>query len=135
MNSFEGTIILAVFLFLLFLSGQIMFFMETRKYRNMFANFFRRASEYETYLKEIGEEQIPQLKQVGTEDSDLNKLIVEINHYVSKTKGTTDFSVIQNKVERKLNMRYDQSVAKLAFPTYGYFPRSICWYFDVLKRL
>ena len=118
MNSFEGTIILAVFLFLLFLSGQIMFFMETRKYRNMFANFFRRASEYETYLKEIGEEQIPQLKQVGTEDSDLNKLIVEINHYVSKTKGTTDFSVIQNKVERKLNMRYDQSVAKLAFPTY-----------------
>ena len=80
MNSFESTIILAVVLFLLFLSGQIMFFMETRKYRNLFANFFRRASEYETYLKEIGEEQIPQLKQVGTEDSDLNKLIVEMNH-------------------------------------------------------
>ena len=35
-----------------------------------------------------------------------------------KTKGTTDFSVIQNKVEHKLNMRYDQSVAKLSFPTY-----------------
>ena len=45
-------------------------------------------------------------------------LIEEINHYVMKTKGTTDFAVIQNKVERKLNMRYDQSVAKLSFPTY-----------------
>ena len=48
----------------------------------------------------------------------MNTLIAEINHYVAKTKGTTDFAVIQNKVERKLNMRYDQSVAKLAFPTY-----------------
>jgi hypothetical protein len=45
-------------------------------------------------------------------------LIKEINNYVVKTKGTTDFSVIQNKVERKLNMRYDQSMSLLSFPTY-----------------
>ena len=50
--------------------------------------------------------------------SDLNELIKEINNYVVKTKGTTDFSVIQNKVERKLNMRYDQSMSLLSFPTY-----------------
>lgn len=118
MNSFEGTIILAGAVFLIFLGFQIKYFLETRKYRNLFKNFFRKESEYETYQKEIGSEQITQLKQVGTESSDLNKLIAEINHYVAKTKGTTDFSVIQNKVERKLNMRYDQSVAKLAFPTY-----------------
>lgn len=43
---------------------------------------------------------------------------MEINHYIEKTKGTTDFSVIQNKVERKLTMRYDQSTARLSFPTY-----------------
>ena len=43
---------------------------------------------------------------------------MEINHYIEKTKGTTDFSVIQNKVERKLIMRYDQSTARLSFPTY-----------------
>ena len=118
MTSFEGTIIAAVVVFLGFLGLQLKFFFETIKYSNRFKNFFNRESDYDTYQKEDGKELITQLKQVGAEDSDLNKLIVEINHYVAKTKGTTDFSVIQNKVERKLNMRYDQSVAKLAFPTY-----------------
>ncbi len=118
MTSFESTIIVAVVVFLGFLGLQLKFFFETKKYSNRFKNFFNRESDYDTYQKEDGKELITQLKLVGAEDSDLNKLIVEINHYVAKTKGTTDFSVIQNKVERKLNMRYDQTVAKLAFPTY-----------------
>ena len=91
---------------------------DTRKFRNLFHNFFLKKEDYETYTKEINGEEVTQLKQVGANGSDLNKLIAEINHYVAKTKGTTDFAVIQNKVERKLNMRYDQSIAKLAFPTY-----------------
>ena len=94
------------------------YFIETQKYRRLFNDFFLKNSEYTTFYKEISNENITQLGRVGTEGSDLNVLIDEINHYVAKTKGTTDFSVIQNKVERKLNMRYDQSVAKLAFPTY-----------------
>lgn len=118
MNSNEGTIIAAIVVFLIFLGLQLKFFFETIRYSNRFKNFFDRESDYDTYPKNDGNELITQLKQVGAENSDLNKLIVEINHYVAKTKGTTDFSVIQNKVERKLNMRYDQSVAKLAFPTY-----------------
>lgn len=91
---------------------------DTRKFRKLFHNFFLKKEDYETYTKEINGEEVTQLKQVGANGSDLNKLIAEINHYVAKTKGTTDFAVIQNKVERKLNMRYDQSIAKLAFPTY-----------------
>ena len=94
------------------------YFFETKKYRRLFNDFFQKNSEYTTFHKQIGDDVITQLSRVGAEGSDLNKLIDEINHYVAKTKGTTDFSVIQNKVERKLNMRYDQSVAKLAFPTY-----------------
>lgn len=86
---------------------------DTRKFRNLFHNFFLKKEDYETYTKEINGEEVTQLKQVGANGSDLNKLIAEINHYVAKTKGTTDFAVIQNKVERKLNMRYDQSIAKL----------------------
>ena len=107
--------------FLICLYFQVKFYRETQRYRNLFHDFFKRTERYSTFKTIIdinSGEDITQLKQVGSEGSDLNKLISEINHYVAKTKGTTDFSVIQNKVERKLNMRYDQSVAKLAFPTY-----------------
>ena len=97
---------------------QIKYFKETKRYRDLFHDFFKKEENYITYRTTINGSDVIQLKQVGVKESDLNNLIKEINHYVAKTKGTTDFSVIQNKVERKLNMRYDQSIAKLAFPTY-----------------
>lgn len=118
MNTFESTILISGIIFLIFIFFQIKYFAETSKYRNLFNNFFKKYEEYDTYNTVINGEDITQLKQVGASGSDLNTLIAEINHYVAKTRGTTDFAVIQNKVERKLNMRYDQSVAKLAFPTY-----------------
>ena len=118
MNTFHGTIIISSIVFLIFIYFQIKYFLEVKRYRSLFTNFFSKNEEYGTYETEVNGEAISQLKQVGAEGSDLNTLIAEINHYVAKTKGTTDFAVIQNKVERKLNMRYDQSVAKLAFPTY-----------------
>lgn len=118
MNTFYGTIIVSGIVFLIFIYFQIRYFLEVRHYRNLFNNFFSKKEEYGTYETVVNGESITQLKQVGADGSDLNTLITEINHYVTKTKGTTDFAVIQNKVERKLNMRYDQSVAKLTFPTY-----------------
>lgn len=118
MITFITTIIISVIVSLIFVCLQIHFFKETAKFRNLYANFFKRKAPYNTYEKEVGNEQIPQLAEVGNPSSDLNNLISEINHYIIKTKGTTDFSVIQNKVERKLNMRYDQSTSRLSFPTY-----------------
>ena len=118
MNTFYGTIIISGIIFVFFIFFQIKYFLEVKHYRNLFNNFFSKKKEYGTYATVVNDESITQLEQVGADGSDLNTLIGEINHYVAKTKGTTDFSVIQNKVERKLNMRYDQSVAKLAFPTY-----------------
>lgn len=91
---------------------------ETCKYINLFEKFFKKDESYDTYSKRVDDESVPQIKEVGEVGSDLNNLIREINHYIEKTKGTTDFSIIQNKVERKLSMRYDQSTAKLSFPTY-----------------
>jgi hypothetical protein len=118
MYTFFVTIIISVVVFVVFLYMQWNCFKETEMCRDRFNNFFKKDNDYATYTTEINGEDVTQLKQVGVKDSDLNILISEINHYVAKTKGTTDFSVIQNKVERKLNMRYDQSVAKLAFPTH-----------------
>lgn len=118
MNTFYGTIIVSGIVFLIFIYFQIRYFLEVRHYRNLFNNFFSKKEEYGIYETVVNGESITQLIQVGAAGSDLNTLITEINHYVTKTKGTTDFAVIQNKVERKLNMRYDQSVAKLTFPTH-----------------
>lgn len=101
-----------------FILLQLYFFLDTAKNRHLFSDFFKRTKNYSTFRKLYAEELIPQLDAVGVDGSDLNNLISEINNYIAKTKGTTDFSVIQNKVERKLNMRYDQSVTRLAFPTY-----------------
>lgn len=116
--SFIFTILISILVSLIFVGLQIRFFNETRKYRILFENFFKKKEPYSTFSKKVGDEYIPQLTEVGEPNSDLNNLIMEINHYIEKTKGTTDFSVIQNKVERKLTMRYDQSTARLSFPTY-----------------
>ena len=118
MNTILVTILTSATVAILFFAFQTKFFLETRKYRGLFRDFFAREKNYSTYQKEDNGESITQMTPVGLENSDLNELISEINHYVLKTKGTTDFAVIQNKVERKLNMRYDQSTAKLSFPTY-----------------
>lgn len=116
--NFILAILISIFVSLIFIGFQIRFFNETRKYRILFEKFFKKKEPYGTYLKNVGDDYIPQIRDEGKPNSDLNNLIREINHYIVKTKGTTDFSVIQNKVERKLTMRYDQSTARLSFPTY-----------------
>lgn len=49
---------------------------------------------------------------------DYNGLVSKINSYIEKTKGTVDFTIIQNKTERVFGVLYDESVSKLSFPTY-----------------
>ena len=117
-SSFYITIVFSIAVSLLFFILQFKYFRETRKYCNLFYDFFFKENEYEVIKEDVDGNQIQQLKLVGEQESDLNKLLCEVNHYVAKTKGTTDFAVIQNKVERMLTMRYEQSEAKLAFPTY-----------------
>lgn len=97
---------------------QLHYFLLTRHYRTLYQNFFEKFKEYYTQTQIVGTEHFVALGNVGREGSDLKELISEINRYVEKTKGTTDFSVIQNKVERKLSMRHEQSLAHIAFPTY-----------------
>ena len=117
-SSFYITIAFSIVVSLIFFILQFNYFRETRKYCNLYYDFFYKESDYEVLNEDVDGNNVQQLKLVGEENSDLNKLLSEINHYVAKTKGTTDFAVIQNKVERMLNMRYEQSEAKLAFPTY-----------------
>lgn len=50
--------------------------------------------------------------------SEMLNLIKELNKYMSRNKGTTDFSIIQNKTERFANTIYENASSNLAFPTY-----------------
>ena len=110
--------VISLLIAVVFFFIQRKYFKKTKEYRVLYTNFFKRHSEYAKTLLSFEQEIYPQLVEVGMDNSDLNELIKEINNYVVKTRGTTDFSVIQNKVERKLNMRYDQSMSFLSFPTY-----------------
>ena len=117
-SSFYITIVFSIVVSLCFFILQFIYFRETRNYCDLYYYFFYKENDYEVFNGDVDGYNVQQLKLVGENNSDLNKLLSEINHYVAKTKGTTDFAVIQNKVERMLNMRYEQSEAKLAFPTY-----------------
>lgn len=111
------TIAISGGILLIFSYYQVKYFTETYGFLDLYKNFFTKLSDYKTEEKEIDGETIPQLAEVGIDGYDLNNIISEINHYVVKTRGTTDFAVIQNKVERNLTMRYDQAMSKLSFPT------------------
>lgn len=102
----------------MFLYFQIKYFVLTKKARSKFESFFEKASDYVVVECYEDSDKYPQLDLVGGNESDLNKLLGEINHYLYKTKGTSDYEFIRNKVERKLNMLYDQSMSHIAFPTY-----------------
>lgn len=117
LTSVWWTVVISGVIFLIFFYNQLKYFTETYGFLKLYKNFFKKVSEYKTEEKDIDGDTILQLEQVGDNDYDLNKIIAEINHYVVKTRGTTDFAVIQNKVERNLTMRYDQAMAKLSFPT------------------
>lgn len=104
-------------IFLIFFYFQIKYFAETYGYLKLYWNFFTKVDNYKTEKVLVDDASVPQLAKVGSNGFDLNKIISEINNYVIKTRGTTDFAVIQNKVERNITMRYDQTMAKLSFPT------------------
>lgn len=118
MSTLELTLYISGGAFVFFFIVQMIYFISTIKARNVFKNFFSKTSTYSVILNGDDRNSYPQIVPVGKPKSDLNTLIEEINVYLYKTKGTSDYEFIRNKVERKLNMRYDQSTVHLSFPTY-----------------
>ncbi len=112
------TIVISLSIAIAFFCFQGYYFSSTHKQIKIYRNFFHADKDYEVEKIKVGNEEVTQLLNVGLPDSDLYQLIEEINKYIAKTKGTTDFAVIQNKVDRRVQMRYDQSLARISFPTY-----------------
>lgn len=117
-NNLYFTIALSIVVALYFIVKQIHYYNDTKKNISIFETFFNRKDDYKSNTIHSDGGDYPQLVSVGDVDSDLNNLLYEINTYLYKTKGTSDYEFIRNKVERKLDMRYDQATVHLTFPTH-----------------
>lgn len=99
---------------------QVHFFCEIKRKRSKFISLFDEGMpgyKVKSVASPNGEN-ILQIDGFNDSDSDLGTLVGEINDYIAKSKGTTEFSVIQNKTERLIEMRYDDSTARISFPVY-----------------
>lgn len=114
------TIVISLVVSAVFIFFQHKYFLSTRKAKSKFENFFPKDTNYSWHLDgEYNGDPFPQLDIAGKNYSnDLDDLIREINTYLRKTRGTSDYEFIRNKVERRLNALYDDATARLAFPTY-----------------
>lgn len=75
-------------------------------------NFFLADPSYS--VKVNGDDRLIEEKELS---DDLLKLVHELNQYISRNKGTTDFSIIQNKTERYASTLYENAVSNLGAPT------------------
>ncbi len=102
----------------LFTFYQVKSFLKTKKNRERCENFFPSDFGNPIDVENSETEDIYKILPEIEGYSDYNELIRKINSYIEKTKGTVDFTIIQNKTERMFGVLYDESVSKLSFPTY-----------------
>lgn len=110
-----ASLIISIATFIIAFGVQLYYFCGNRKKLKIVRNFFVKKCEYEVYGKAEDSQLNP---YVAEEGSSLHILIKELNEYTKKNHGTTDFSVIQNKTDRKINVLYDNATSRIAFPTY-----------------
>ena len=117
--SFIITIIASLAVAAFFARLQLKYFNETNRNRTRYQKVFNRDDDFTTTVYDNREGKEISLRSEGNlpSGSDLRQLVKEINTYVLKNVGTTDFSVIQNKTERKLSMLYEEALSRVAFPT------------------
>ena len=50
--------------------------------------------------------------------SEAKQLVEEVNEYLRRNEGTTDFNIIKDKTERSLDTLYEDAMSKVSYPTY-----------------
>lgn len=93
-------------------------FVKTRSGLRLYASIFTKLEPYGVESTGPGGRELHTLTVSETMGQDLRRLVSEINRYLEKSRGTTEFAVIRDKTERLLAMRYDEATARLAFPTH-----------------
>lgn len=104
-NPWISIVVFAVF--------QFWFFVPTLRKLNKFNRYFSDSQNWEVEDKD-GYYSI----KVEASSVELTELVDEINEYLEKNEGTTDFAIIKDKVQNKLDAIYDDAMSKISFPTY-----------------
>ena len=111
-----GSIILSVIsvLITIFVGWyQLNLFRKTKQDLDTVRRFFPDTPDYHVVNNDNGSTVVSTMAE-----GEIKSLMVELNQYIESNKGTTDFSIIQNKTERRTDTVYEKATAKLSFPTY-----------------
>ena len=98
---------------LFFAALQLWAFIPTLRKLDKFKGFFSNSENWKVEEKESG-----YAIHVENSSEDLTELVGEINEYLEKNEGTTDFGIIKDKVENRLEALHEDAVSKVSFPTY-----------------
>ena len=96
-----------------FAALQLWAFIPTLRKLDKFKGFFSDSDNWNVEEKECG-----YAIHVENSSEDLTELVGEINEYLEKNEGTTDFGIIKDKVENRLEALHEDAVSKVSFPTY-----------------
>ncbi len=92
---------------------QLWAFIPTLRKLNKFKGFFSDSENWNVEEKGSG-----YVIHVENSSEGLTELVGEINEYLEKNEGTTDFGIIKDKVENRLEALYEEATSKVSFPTY-----------------
>ena len=98
---------------LFFAALQLWAFIPTLRKLDKFKGFFSNSENWKVEEKESG-----YAIHVENSSEDLTELVGEINEYLEKNEGTTDFGIIKDKVENRLEALHEDVTSKISFPTY-----------------
>jgi hypothetical protein len=96
---------------------QLITYRRTTSKLDEFQSFFNQGEEGKhSIIGDAEEAQLDTTKVIA--GTPFAELLNDLNVYLKKNRGTTDFSIIQNKTERKISSMYEYATSRLAFPTY-----------------
>lgn len=108
--------LVSVILFGFFFYNQRKDYKESMTLLSKYGKFFEKNREYDKGQNSADGK--PHIKQVAVSGAYLFELINDINDFIDTCKGSAQFSIIQNKTERRLTLRYDEATSKMTFPTH-----------------
>lgn len=92
---------------------QLLAFILTLQQLNKLKDFFSDSENWNVEEKESG-----YAIHVENSSEDFTELVDEINEYLDKNEGTTDFGIIKDKVENRIVALHEDATSKISFPTY-----------------
>lgn len=92
---------------------QLWAFIPTLRKLSKFKDFFSDSENWNVEEKESG-----YAIHIENSSEDFTELVGEINEYLDKNEGTTDFGIIKDKVENRLEALHEDATSKISFPTY-----------------